>query len=130
MSKTKPKPREAMSPLDVEAATMLNIVRKKLDTPDHKMFVYRVARRGETHPERGITTAQRWYLWDLVYRYRRLLANKCGRNDDLWASYRRLSDAAYQMHKTSNLRWTVRDLRREANSETEVPVVSNSVLEW
>lgn len=132
MSKTKKpgKPREPMTPLDVEAATMLNLVRKKLATPDHKMFVYRLARRGKTHPERGVTVAQRWYLWDLVWKYRTLLHNRSGRDDDLWESYRRISDKAYQMHQSSNLRWTVRDLRREANPPEADPVVSNSAFDW
>lgn len=122
MSKTKKslKPREPMAPLDVDAALLLNIVRKKLGSPDHKMFVYRVARRAETHPERGMTVAQRWWLWDLVWKYRLLIVNRVGRDDDLWKVYQRVRDAAFEMHRSSRLRWAVRDLRR-APEPVEVP---------
>lgn len=108
--------REPMTDADVEAAIMLNRCRKKLSEPEHKMFVYQLSRRAASHPERGITVAQRWWLWDLVWKYRRLIHDRSGRDDESWACYVRLREQAFQMREASSLRWNVRNLRREAEN--------------
>lgn len=107
------KPREPMTEAEVEALLVLNACRKKLDESNHKTFVWQMSLRAGTHPERGMTVAQRWWLWDLIWKYRNQIRDKC-RNEDDWDRYRRLTDRAWQMREASDLRWTIKRLRDQA----------------
>lgn len=106
-----------MSEQDVLAAVVLSKVRKKFDTPDHKTFVYQMGKRAETHPERGMTAAQRDYLWSLVVKYRQLIFYRAGRSDD-GEKEGALVSVAKQRVAGSNMRWKVRRIRAVENSNT------------
>lgn len=103
------KPRTPMTSDDQTAASLLKLCRKKFDSPEHKTFAWQMGQRARMHPERGITVAQRDFLWDLVWKYRDVITNRFGAYQDL----RRLLETARAFHETSEWRWEIRRLKRQ-----------------